>query len=90
MDYAMALNLISATSPKPNASSAAGTVVKHDLDGQCLRILRCTAKAMVGSPGGLRFRAGARPWLEGLSGGRPNLVGMPGRRRNSVAGLGTD
>ncbi|MES2413594.1 MAG: hypothetical protein V4614_07315 [Pseudomonadota bacterium] len=33
---------------------------------QCLRILRCTARAMASSPGGLRFKAGTRPWLEGL------------------------
>ncbi len=33
---------------------------------QCLRILRCTAKALASSPGGLRFKPGTRPWLEGL------------------------
>ena len=33
---------------------------------QCLRILRCTAKAFASSPGGLRFKPGTRPWLEGL------------------------
>ncbi|WP_332776211.1 hypothetical protein [Polaromonas sp.] len=42
----------------------------HELDKQRLRILRCTAQAMVSSPGGLRFKAGARPWLDGLPGGR--------------------
>lgn len=43
----------------------------HDLDKQrlcILRILRCTAKAMASSPGGLRFKAGTRPWLDGLTG----------------------
>ena len=44
--------------------------VNHDLDKQRLRILRCTAQAMASSPGGLRFKAGTRPWLEGLSAGR--------------------
>ena len=39
----------------------------HDLNQQCLRVLRCTAKAMASSPGGLRFKPGTRPWLEGLS-----------------------
>lgn len=39
----------------------------HDFNLQCLRILRCTAQAMANSPGGLRFKAGTRPWLEGLS-----------------------
>jgi hypothetical protein len=34
-----------------------------------LKILRCTAQAMASSPGGLRFVAGTRPWLEGLTGG---------------------
>lgn len=38
----------------------------HDLNQQCLRVLRCTAKAMASSPGGLRFKSGTRPWLEGL------------------------
>jgi hypothetical protein len=40
---------------------------------QCLRILRCTAKALASSPGGLRFKPGARPWLEGLQNIRPML-----------------
>jgi hypothetical protein len=38
----------------------------QDLNAQCQRILRCTAKAMSSSPGGLRFKAGTRPWLDGL------------------------
>jgi len=37
-----------------------------DLRQQCLRVLRCTASAMAGSPGGLRFKVGSRVWLEGL------------------------
>ena len=40
-----------------------------DLYLQCLRVLRCSARAMAGSPGGLRFKAGTRPWLEGLESG---------------------
>lgn len=43
----------------------------HDFNHQCLRILRCTAHAMASSPGGLRFKAGTRPWLEGLSANLP-------------------
>ncbi|MGH8830039.1 MAG: hypothetical protein ACREXV_02990 [Polaromonas sp.] len=54
----------------------------HDLDKQRLRILRCTAEAMASSPGGLRFKAGARPWLEGLTSGRP-AAGV--RRRGNAA-----
>ena len=38
----------------------------QDLNVQCQRILRCTAKAMSSSPGGLRFKVGTRPWLDGL------------------------
>ena len=49
---------------------SAGRLGPHDLDTQRLRILRCTAKAMASSPGGLRFKAGTRPWLEGVPGGR--------------------
>jgi hypothetical protein len=47
------------------AGKAAGAAI-HDLDQQRLRILRCTAHAMASSPGGLRFQAGTRPWLDGL------------------------
>ena len=39
----------------------------HDLEQQCLRILRCTARAMANTPGGLRFRAGTQPWLDALT-----------------------
>lgn len=42
----------------------------HDLDKQRLRILRCTAQAMASGPGGLRYRAGTHPWLDGLPVGR--------------------
>ena len=38
----------------------------QNFNQQCLRILRCTASALANSPGGLRFKPGARPWLEGL------------------------
>lgn len=47
-----------------------GPGVRHYIDQQLLRILRCTAQAMASSPGGLRFKAGTRPWLDGLPGGR--------------------
>jgi len=49
----------------------------HDFNQQCLRILRCTAMAMANSPGGLRFKAGTRPWLEGLAGGGQAQAGLP-------------
>jgi hypothetical protein len=39
----------------------------HDFEQQCLRVLRCTAQALANSPGGLRFQAGTRPWLDALS-----------------------
>ena len=51
----------------------------HDFDQQRLRILRCTAHAMAASPGGLRFKAGTAPWLEGLS------AAASGRRQNPTA-----
>ena len=54
----------------PSCTLAAGL---HDFNLQCLRILRCTAMAMINSPGGLRFKAGMRPWLEGLSVAQPVL-----------------
>jgi hypothetical protein len=57
----------------------------HDLDKQrlcILRILRCTAKAMASGPGGLRFKAGTRPWLDGLAGGQPALSTGSGQSGN--------
>lgn len=43
--------------------------VLWDFDAQCLRILRCTAHALANSPGGLRFKAGTRPWLDAVTQG---------------------
>jgi hypothetical protein len=57
----------------------------QDLNKQCLRILRCTAQAFASSPGGLRFKAGTRPWLEGLSNARPALMAGLGRRGKAVS-----
>lgn len=62
----MALNLNLAGEPGKFAGHAASALL-HELDKQRLRILRCTAHAMASSPGGLRFKAGTRPWLEGLT-----------------------
>ncbi|MEO8014657.1 MAG: hypothetical protein ABI642_10965 [Polaromonas sp.] len=61
----MAIDTNPAGEPGPTAGRAACSPI-HDLDRQRLRILRCTAHAMASSPGGLRFKAGTRPWLEGL------------------------
>ena len=63
----MGLNLNPTGNP-PNSQGSACGALMPDLDKQRLRILRCTAEAMANSPGGLRFKAGTRPWLEGLSG----------------------
>lgn len=41
--------------------------VALDFDQQRLRILRCTARAMAGGAGGLRFKPGTRVWLDGLT-----------------------
>lgn len=61
-------NLASGTASAPASSVEASAARNsfHDLSLQCLRVLRCTAHAMANSPGGLRFKAGTRPWLEGL------------------------
>ena len=52
--------------------------VALNFNQQCLRILRCTAQALASSPGGLRFKPGTRPWLEGLQSVRPMLRGLEG------------
>ena len=49
--------------PDSNRSVCGGF---FDLNKQVLRVLRCSAHALATSPGGLRFKAGTRPWLEGL------------------------
>ncbi len=54
-----ALKAAKSQSEKPGAAA-------FDLEKQSLRILRCTAKAMASGPGGLRFKVGARPWLDEL------------------------
>jgi len=55
-----------------------------------LRILRCTAKAMASSPGGLRFKAGTRPWLDGLAGGLPALSVASCQRGNPASQAAND
>lgn len=61
--------------PKQSVQANAATPQRltHDLEQQCLRILRCTARALANSPGGLRFRAGTQPWLDALHLGSGDL-----------------
>ena len=79
----MALNLNLAGEPGKFAGNAASALL-HELDKQRLRILRCTAHAMASSPGGLRFTAGTRPWLEGLT----VAVNAPARRNEACREAG--
>jgi hypothetical protein len=62
----------------------------HDVDQQCLRILRCTARAMAATPGGLRFEPGARPWLEGLTLAQPVAHAGGGGRDGAAGGVAAD
>lgn len=82
----MALNPKPAGQPVKNAGHAASAAIL-DLDKERLRILRCTAQAMASSPGGLRFEAGTRPWLEGISVGSPTSVKRNGRRGDTTSRL---
>ena len=68
--------------PKKGIGRAASTIF-HDLDKQRLRILHCTAKALASSPGGLRFRAGTRPWLDGILDHLPASSRVNGGRRET-------
>ena len=80
------MGLHSQTHDKQDAGAARGLGAGiQDLNKQCLRILRCTAQALANSPGGLRFKAGTRPWLEGLSNARPALMAGLGRRGKAVS-----
>lgn len=76
----MALDLNLAGEPGKFAGNAASAIL-HELDKQRLRILRCTAHAMASSPGGLRFKAGTRPWLDGLT-----VAMNASTRRNAARG----
>jgi hypothetical protein len=79
MEHAMGMDLNQAGEAKKGMGHAASAVI-HDIDKQRLHILRCTAQAMASSPGGLRFKAGTRPWLEGISVGSPATARLHGRR----------
>ncbi len=59
--------------PSGAAPLAAHHRLTHELEQQCLRILRCTAHALANSPGGLRFRAGTQPWLDALVPGHGDM-----------------
>jgi hypothetical protein len=59
--------------PSGAAPAAVPHRLTHDLEQQCLRILRCTARALANSPGGLRFRAGTQPWLDALVPGKSEM-----------------
>jgi len=59
-----------------NMKKTRQAVASLNFNQQCLRILRCTAKALATSPGGLRFKPGAWPWLDGLQNIRPMLLSV--------------
>jgi hypothetical protein len=69
----MAMKLNLAVRPS-HGQALADSTGRHELDRQRLRILRCTAQAMASSPGGLRFKAGTQPWLDGISTGGPAFL----------------
>jgi hypothetical protein len=52
--------------PQQAVSPVRGAADIASPDQQCQRVLRCTARFMAATPGGLRFEPGTRPWLEGL------------------------
>ena len=66
----MAINTMTEAN-RPHDAGQSAIDATHDLNCQRLRILRCTAHAMASSPGGLRFRAGTRPWLDDLPACQP-------------------
>ena len=63
----------------------------NDFDRQSLRILRCTAHAMMaGNPGGLRFKAGGWPWPGGVSASQLALAAQAAGRGGSPFLLSAD
>jgi len=87
--HAIETNLSLADKPAQGAGDP-GRAAVGDLKAQCLRILRCTARSLASSPGGLRFKAGTRPWLEGLSGAWPAGACAAGRRKTGVFQIVSD
>ncbi|MEO7399936.1 MAG: hypothetical protein ABIV07_04095 [Polaromonas sp.] len=87
----MTANLALNNEPPTRGDGLAGSAraLLHDLDKQRLRILRCTAQAMASGPGGLRYRAGTRPWLDGLPVGR-GAAGPAGRCANAASAAAAD
>ncbi len=60
---------------EPNeAKVVAPQRLTFELEQQCLRVLRCTARALANSPGGLRFKSGTRPWLDALTQSRSDTL----------------
>jgi hypothetical protein len=58
----------------PQARDGRAASGPSSLSQACLRLLRCTARSLASSPGGLRFVTGSRPWLEDLPGGTQQRV----------------
>ena len=54
---------------KDGASVVDACSTSVHFEAQILRVLMCTARLLASSPGGLRFKPGARPWLAPLSTG---------------------
>lgn len=53
---------------KPDmADAGTSNRLTYEFKQQCLRVLRCTARALAEGPGGLRFTAGTQPWLDALT-----------------------
>lgn len=73
MEYVMDMNInLSLSRNSGNSVDSVAGDALHEFEMQCLRVLRCTAQAFAASPGGLRFKAGTRPWLDALSDRRSN------------------
>lgn len=82
---AMSLRLSNEQRKQVDGLASSASALMHELDKQRLRILRCTAQAMASGPGGLRYEAGTRPWLDGLPIGRPAAASSTSRRAIAVS-----
>ena len=61
MEFASEFNMKPTSQLKKCGARTTGSSI-HDLDNQRQRIVRCTTRAMMTSPGGLRLKSGTRPW----------------------------
>ena len=71
----MGLNQNSAEDACGQGDAACACPDANEIHLNSQRILACTARALAATPGGLRFKPGSRPWLDGVADASPLAAG---------------